>query len=340
VPLGDALAESPEKSVSGWVDMPDGVHLVAAQAVGDTGLTVLVHQRAEALEPLAASVAAPVRRVGLVIAVTLVFFTGLITRAVMQRYESRLGVHNEVLEDEVRKRSTALLQTRDAVIFGLAKLADSRDRETGQHLERLQELVCLLARQLVGTHPEVDEAWIERLRLAAVLHDIGKVGIPDSILLKAGPLTPAERRIMQSHAELGDECLAAIDQRLGENDFLAMARDIAHYHHERWDGKGYPCGLRGVDIPLAARIVALADVYDAARSKRVYKPAQSHAVVREIILSNRGKHFDPAIVDAFVQVESLFERVRRDEEELEQSPSAAAALAPTPCEQELVSAGV
>lgn len=307
-PLQDALAPAPEQAVSGSVAMPDGLHLVAARRVGRSRLVILSHQRAEALEPLAASIAAPVRRVGFGIAATLVILTGLITRIVMNRYESRLAVMNEQLERKVRERSQALLQTRDAVIFGLAKLADSRDHETGEHLERLQNLVCMLARQTRRSYPEIDEAWIERLRVASVLHDIGKVGVPDAVLLKRGPLSPDERRIMQRHAKIGADCLTAIGKRLGANDFLAMARDISWYHHERWDGGGYPHGLSGEGIPLAARVVALADMYDAARSRRIYKQARSHATVRQIIIENRGRHFDPAIVDAFLGVEQAFQR--------------------------------
>ncbi|MBU0638501.1 MAG: HD domain-containing protein [Planctomycetes bacterium] len=263
-------------------------------------------RQSRGLEDLAAAIVVPVRRVGLVTGFALVLLTGVVTRRVINRYENRVARLNEELEEKVRRRSAELLQTRDAVIFGLAKLADSRDQDTGEHLDRIQQLTCLLAEQLRGTHPEIDRAWIERLRLATPLHDIGKVGIPDSILLKPGPLTPAERRTMQRHAEIGAECLAAIGGRLGPNDFLAMARDIAQAHNERYDGAGYPRGLRGNAIPLAARIVALADVYDAATNKRVYKAPQSHAAVRGMILASRGKHFDPTIVDAFLAVEHCF----------------------------------
>lgn len=311
IPLLEALTRAPEGAVAGWVNMADGTHLIAARQVPESGLIVVAQQQARALEPLLASITAPVRRVGVAIAAILVVLTGLVTRLVMSRYENKLAGLNRELERKVRERSAALVATRDAVIFGLAKLADSRDRETGEHLERLQHLVALLARELRPLYPEIGDAWIESLRLAAALHDIGKVGIPDAILLKPGPLTPEERRIMQRHTQIGGDCLAAIGRRLGENDFLAMACDIAYCHHERWDGRGYPRGLKGAAIPLAARIVALADFYDAVSSNRVYRAARRHDDVVRMIVEGCGKHFDPAVVYAFLSVEQTFYQMNK-----------------------------
>jgi putative two-component system response regulator len=145
--------------------------------------------------------------------------------------------------------------------------------------------------------------------VASSLHDIGKVGIPDSILLKPGPLSPDERQTMETHTTLGSDCLAAIRMNLGEDDFLAMAQQIADSHHENWDGSGYPHGIQGNQIPLAARIVALADVYDALTSTRPYKSPLDHVEARDWIVARYAQQFDPAVVEAFVARETDFQRV-------------------------------
>lgn len=205
------------------------------------------------------------------------------------------------------------LETRDVAIFALAKLAESRDPETGAHLERVRSYSQVLARQLIK-HPKfariIDEKYVQLIYLTSPLHDIGKVGIPDSVLLKPGRLSDEEFEIMKQHASLGAETLDAAVQEFPEAKFLKMARDIAASHHERFDGSGYPAGLRGTDIPLCGRIVALADVYDALTSKRTYKEAFAHHVARSIILEESGSHFDPDIVDAFLQAESEFLAIR------------------------------
>lgn len=190
---------------------------------------------------------------------------------------------------------------RDMTVFALAKLAESRDPETGGHLERVQQYAVALARDLKEHRrfPEIDDEFIDMVRVASPLHDIGKVSIPDCVLLKPGPLDADEWEIMKSHSSSGRETLdRAIDQ-FQEADFLIMARDIAAHHHERYDGTGYPDGLAGDDIPLAARIFAVADVYDALISRRVYKPAYAHPVARNYIREASGGHFDPRVVAAF-----------------------------------------
>lgn len=215
----------------------------------------------------------------------------------------------------VRPRMVAMRQlahTRDALILGLAKLADFRDSDTGKHLERISAFSGMLARayELPADAPvsgsiadgPIGEDWITTLELASSLHDIGKVGIPDDILLKPGPLTTTEREIMQRHTEIGADTLIEISERLGKDDLVAMALVVALQHHERWDGSGYPMGLSGYDIALAARIVALADFYDALTSDRVYKSASTHEETRKLILENRGRHVDPAVVDAFERI--------------------------------------
>jgi HD-GYP domain-containing protein (c-di-GMP phosphodiesterase class II) len=289
-----------------------GPQVVAAERLGAAPLSVVIYGPLTAPDT-ALSVPHPLRRIGLAVAVALVLLSGVVTIRIVSRYEDRQARSRRKLEQKVFQRTSALVQTRDAVMFGLARLTESRDRETGEHISRLQKLSVLLARRLAGRHVEVDSAWVERLRLAAALHDIGKVGIPDNILLKPGLLTPDERRSMQEHTVIGAECLEAIQGRLSGNDFLEMARDIALSHHEWWNGTGYPRGLKSAAIPLAARIVAVADVYDAASSARVYKAAKSHDVVRGLIIAGRGKQFDPEVVDAFLAVEQDCRRVLESE---------------------------
>jgi putative two-component system response regulator len=204
------------------------------------------------------------------------------------------------------------LETRDVTIFALARLAESRDPETGSHLERVRVYCRILAEYLANQPkyaPEIDAEYIRLLYATSPLHDIGKVGIPDSVLLKPGLLTTQEYDVMKSHAQLGAETLNAALGQFPQARFLRMARDIAMTHHERYDGTGYPHGLRGTQIPLCGRIVALADVYDALTTKRVYKAAYPHEVARSIILEGTGKHFDPDVIEAFLQCEDEFQKV-------------------------------
>ena len=232
-----------------------------------------------------------------------------LTVAIMIRYRDVVSEVNRDLERVKTQSSRELLKTKNAVIFGLAKLAESRDNDTGEHLDRIKNYVSLLARDLSALKPEVDEKFIHNLELASSLHDIGKVGIPDSILLKPGKLTAFEREIMEEHAIIGGNCLDAIQVRLGDNEFMEMAKNVAYSHHERWDGTGYPHGTMAEDVPLEARIVAVADVYDALTSKRPYKRAMSHLESRAIILSGSGSQFDPEVVAAFLRNEEAFKAV-------------------------------
>jgi cyclic di-GMP phosphodiesterase len=205
------------------------------------------------------------------------------------------------------------LETRDVAIFAMAKLAESRDPETGEHLERMRNYSRILARHLVtdGTaHEQVDAGFARLIYLTSPLHDIGKVGIPDTVLLKPGRLSDREFDIMKTHTTIGAETLDAAVNEYPGVAYLRFARDIALTHHERFDGSGYPCGLAGFDIPLSGRVVALADVYDALTSKRVYKPAFAHDVARSMILEESGKHFDPEIVEAFRLNEEGFLEIR------------------------------
>jgi len=219
----------------------------------------------------------------------------------------------EELQVRLRAAERVLsLETRDLLIFSLAKLSESRDADTGAHLERIRVYSRILADHLSTLdkyRAVVDGQFVELVFHTSPLHDIGKVGVPDSVLLKPGKLTPAEFEVMKRHTTLGAETLDAALQRRPDASFLSMARDIAWTHHEKYDGTGYPRGLVGDEIPLCGRIVALADVYDALRAKRVYKPAFSHEHAREIIIEGKGKHFDPDIVDAFLAEEGRFQDV-------------------------------
>ena len=210
---------------------------------------------------------------------------------------------NVYLESEVARRMTENQLIQDISILALARLAETRDPETGNHLRRTQEYVRTLANSL-REHPRfsefLDDETIIALAKSAPLHDIGKVGIPDHILLKPGPLTPEEWVIMRTHAKLGSDAIAQAEtDAAGQVEFLALAKEIAHHHHEKWNGSGYPDGLAGDAIPIAARLMALADVFDALICKRVYKSAMTFEEALEIITRDSGTHFDPDIVKAF-----------------------------------------
>lgn len=201
---------------------------------------------------------------------------------------------------------------RNALIFGLAKLAESRDPETGAHLERICAFSEVLAKQIQrqGGHAEVTDDWVRELRLAAALHDIGKVGVADSVLLKPGPLTDDERLEIQRHPQIAADTLLAIYQQMGDDTLIALSVQVALYHHEKWDGSGYPFKFKGSDIPLSARIVAVADVYDALTSKRVYKDAMSHEQACATINEGAGSHFDPDVVCAFNAIADAFQAIK------------------------------
>ena len=216
--------------------------------------------------------------------------------------------------EELRMRLRAgerilALESRDVVIFALAKLAESRDPQTGAHLERMREYCRVLADEMSRWGrfaEEIDGEYVELLYMTSPLHDIGKVGIPDSVLLKPGKFTDEEFEIMKQHTLIGGQTLDAAVRAHPEAQFLRMAYDIAMTHHERYDGKGYPHGLRGEEIPLCGRITALADVYDALTTRRVYKPKIEHEATRKIVLEGSGKHFDPDVVQAFRNREDEF----------------------------------
>jgi putative two-component system response regulator len=206
------------------------------------------------------------------------------------------------------------LETRDVAIFALAKLAESRDNDTGTHLERVQFYCKALSQWLATQHKftnVIDPEFIRLIFQTSPLHDIGKVGIPDAILLKPGRLDPAEFDIMKTHTTIASHTLDAALKKFPGVAFLKMAKDIAESHHEKVDGTGYPYGLMGDDIPLCGRIIAVADVYDALVSKRVYKDALTHDAASAIIEEGRSKHFDSDVVDAFTAIGDKFLDIRQ-----------------------------
>lgn len=226
---------------------------------------------------------------------------------------------NVFLENEVAKRIREVSYIQEITALALAALAETRDNETGNHIRRTQHYVKVLAEAL-RNEPRfasvLTSVYINRLFHAAPLHDIGKVGIPDRVLLKPGRLEPDEFELMKTHAELGAQAIGAATETARGNadvnlEFLDLIHDVAYAHHERWDGRGYPQGLGGEAIPIGARLMALADVYDALISKRVYKPAMSHERAAEIIAEERGRQFDPAVVDAFLANQNAFKEIAR-----------------------------
>jgi response regulator RpfG family c-di-GMP phosphodiesterase len=219
--------------------------------------------------------------------------------------------HNKNLEHTINIRTKEILQTQKTTIFALSKIAETRDQTTGDHLERIRSYCVLLAQILKYTNPsvEISNQFLRDLYDSSILHDIGKVGIPDTILLKEGKLTVEELETMLRHTTIGHDALKSASQDLGEDSFLKMALDITLYHHERWDGSGYPYGLKGIEIPLAARIVAIADVYDALTTSRPYKNAFSHEESLEIMKRESSK-FDPQLFKIFIENAGEFNEIR------------------------------
>jgi len=220
---------------------------------------------------------------------------------------------NAFLEAEVKRRTREVQVIQDVTIVAMASLAETRSNETGRHLRRTQHYVRALAKKL-QQHPkfsaQLDDKTIEILYKSAPLHDIGKVGIPDAILLKPGTLTAAEFEVMKTHTTLGRDAIAAAENQIdAPNSFLRTARDIAHYHQEKWDGSGYPEGLAGEAIPVCARLMAVADFYDALISPRVYKAPVAHEKTVAMIREQRGAHFDPDMVDAFLAIQGEFDAI-------------------------------
>lgn len=220
---------------------------------------------------------------------------------------------NDFLEQEVQRRTREVVAIQEVTIQAMASLAETRDNETGNHIRRTQHYVKLLA-ELLRDHPRfrhfLNDETIHLLFKSAPLHDIGKVGIPDHILLKPGRLTKEEFEIMMTHTTLGRDAIQRAEDQLGfPVDFLRLAKEIAYSHQEKWDGSGYPQGLSGDDIPISARLMAVADVYDALISHRVYKPGMPHEEAVDIIRQGGGWHFDPDVCAAFLSATEQFKAI-------------------------------
>lgn len=235
---------------------------------------------------------------------------------ILQASKDLLARQNEILEERIIARTSQLSELQDVAMVAMGALAESRDPETGNHIRRTQRYVKALATE-VAKHEQYKDFLtpevITSLYKSAPLHDIGKVGIRDSILLKPGKLTDEEYEEMKLHTTYGRDALASAEQYIDSADnFLVFAKEIAYSHQEKWDGSGYPEGLSGEDIPLSARLMAVADVYDALISKRVYKPAFSHEKAVTIISEGSGSHFEPLLVDCFMAIVDEFKQIAQD----------------------------
>jgi putative two-component system response regulator len=231
----------------------------------------------------------------------------------LRKLQHELEKHNLHLEELVKEKIREISDSQLATIRAVSKLAESRDDDTGQHIDRTQIFSKVLAEKMRGNPRyagSISDTFVDNIYHASPLHDIGKVGIPDNILLKPGKLTPEEFEIMKTHTLIGANTLQTIHGKYPKNAFINMGITIARSHHEKWDGSGYPDGLAGEDIPLAARIMAVSDVYDALRSARPYKPAFTHEKSCGIIIEGGGRHFDTAIINAFTELEAAFAEIR------------------------------
>ena len=230
-------------------------------------------------------------------------------------FQKELEEHNNNLSQMVEEKVKEISEAQMETIFAMAKLAEARDEDTGNHLKRIQ-LYCRLLAVKLSMHTKfkdrINAEFIENLQKASPLHDIGKVGIKDAILLKPGKLTPEEFEEMKKHTTIGSKTLEEVNQKYPGNNFIKTGIEIARSHHEKMDGSGYPQGLSGEEIPLSAQIMALVDVYDALRSKRVYKEAYSSEKTREIITQGSGTQFDPLIVETFLEFEQEFDKVNTE----------------------------
>jgi len=227
-------------------------------------------------------------------------------------FDELLAERRNELENEVDKKMSEIEDSQQSTIIALAKLTEARDGDTGQHVERVQYLSKALASSMGNIDQFkkiVDKDFVKNMFYASALHDIGKINIPDHILLNQGKLNDDEFDIIKSHVSIGDKILSDMIKLYPNSNIILMGRKIAKFHHEKWDGSGYLTKIKGEDIPLAARIVALVDAYDAIRSKRPYKEEKSHQQAYEIIITDSGKHFDPNVVKAFIDINEQFDAI-------------------------------
>lgn len=263
----------------------------------------------------APAIAPSTHHVSLLRIMAIVWIGGLqitVSFLVLSRMQLESSRTEQRSQAQLLTRDQDLVRTRNAIVFGLAKLAEYRDQETGLHLERIALYSTRLAvalRRDPRYRDQITPTFIRTIGISSVLHDIGKVAIRDAVLRKPGKFEAEDRAHMNRHTTIGGDCIRQIEVRLGESNFLQMAREIALYHHESWDGSGYPNGLRGEQIPLAARLVALADIYDALSVKRVYKDAYPHEKCVELIRNESGLRLDPGIVEVFLGIADEFAEI-------------------------------
>lgn len=252
----------------------------------------------------------------------MIFFVGLSFAKMQQEHykkEDMLTDINNDLEEKIAARTKRIEEVTSIAIVSLAKLTECRDLESGAHLERIEAYTRILINEirkdkkfrsyLTDYKSYITDKYVKELVQSSILHDIGKVGIPDEILLKPGRLTPEERKIMETHTTIGGDALKKAHEQIGGESFLILAENIAYYHHEKYDGTGYPKGLKKEEIPLSARIACIADVYDALRSKRPYKEALSHEKAMGIMRVEMNGSFDPVIFKAFERVSEKFSEI-------------------------------
>lgn len=309
-----ALERCDAKAVRGTLATSAGRAPVLASRLNDGSGYLMVHAQSETPQPTAAMLAAALPAAGVITFLWVAGLQAIGTYVLLLKLPRDRARDRARSDEETLRRAQDLVRTRDAVIIGLAKLAEARDPDTGHHLDRIGLYSTSLAAAL-RRHPkfrqQITPAFVRLIGVSSALHDIGKVGIEDAILLKPAKLTKDEYVKMQAHTTLGGKCLQKIEQRLGTSNFLEMAREIALHHHESFDGTGYPSGLVGEQIPLAARIVAIADVYDAMAFKRVYKKAMAHEVCVDAIRDGAGGKFDPDLVAVFLEAQTQFREIAR-----------------------------
>ena len=237
------------------------------------------------------------------------------THLTISHYREQLKQYNQELENIVAKKAEEVYESQIATIFALAKLAENRDNDTGRHLERVQSYAQLLTgemRKNAKFSNQINDHYEANIYHATPLHDIGKVAIPDNILLKPGKLSPEEFEVIKTHTVIGAETLKSVQSQYPNNSFINLGMEITYTHHENWDGSGYPRGISGNQIPLSGRIMAVADVYDALRMERVYKPSFSHEKSLGILISGAGTQFDPDIIEIFRANNQKFESLSMD----------------------------
>lgn len=239
----------------------------------------------------------------------------IVSKHIPQLIINRVKLHLEIteykndLEEKVREKTEVIEHLQDVMMFAIAELVECRDENTGGHIKRTANYMKILLDEIVksGLYSDIlTSDYVRDIIRSAPLHDVGKIGINDATLLKAGRLDDAEFEYMKNHAELGGQTIKKMINETNVESFLYIAKDMAHYHHEKWDGSGYPRGLKGKEIPISARIMAIADVYDALTTKRPYKEAFSHEKALEIILEGKGKSFDPEIIEIFEKIHHKF----------------------------------